>query len=162
MSHKLQSLLPKFLISALTLTALVSCQQGGGNKTNSITYNSKLNISYERYYLRKAKCEITQSSYVQDPTHKIENILAQVEHKASKSKANWFVITGLGEGQVNDHYFYEAYFCDKDKNQIVVTELGEVKHHLKFVQNDLKSLDDSLVKRHYPTFKMYMRSKLGQ
>ena len=94
-----------FLITTIGLGT--SCQQGGGNKTNSITYNSKLNISYERYYLRKAKCDIAQSSFVQDPTHKIENILAQVEHKAAKTKANWIVITGLGEGQVSDHYFYE-------------------------------------------------------
>lgn len=154
--------LKKSFLFLITLGLVASCQQGGGNKTNSITYNSKLNISYERYYLRKAKCDIAQSSFVQDPTHKIENILAQVEHKAAKTKANWIVITGLGEGQVSDHYFYEAYHCDKDKNQMVINDLGEVKHNLKFVQTDLKNLDDSLVKRHYPTFKLYMRSKLGQ
>lgn len=144
-------------------TLMVSCQQNGsGKNSNAITYNSKLNISYERYYLRKAKCDIAQSDYVQEATHKIENILTKVEKKAISSGANWVVITGLGEGAVSDHYFYEAYNCDGNKNQQVISDLGEVKHNLKFVQTDIQRLDDSLVKRHYPTFKLYMRSKLGQ
>ena len=153
--------LNSFILASFTLS-LISCQQNGSKNSAAVTYQSKLNFSYERYYLRKAECDIKDSSFIKDSAHKIESILSKVEKKATQSKANWVVITGLGEGAVSDHYFFEAYHCDKKQNDQVVTNLGDVNHNLKFVQSDIKRLDDSLVKRHYPTFQLYLRSKLGQ
>ena len=156
----------KTISSVLILTSvsffMASCQQNGASSNKTLTYTSKINFSYERYFLRKAECKIKSSDYIQAPTHKIESILNKVEAKATKAEANWVVITGLGEGEVQDHYFFESYKCDQKQEKQIISALGEVNHNLKFVQSDMKRLDDSLKQRHYPTFKLYMRSKLGQ